>query len=101
MIDYAPEINANSDEGSFGVIKGEIEFKDVGFKYEGRDRVVLQSLSFRVRPGERLGITGTTGSGKSTIGQLLLRFYDPTAGEIYLDSVLLKEYNIRHLRNSI
>ena len=101
IIDYVPEINANSSEGSFSPIKGAIEFKNVEFKYEGRDRTVLYSLSFKLNAGERLGITGTTGSGKSTIGQLLLRFYDPTAGEIYLDSVPLKEYNIRHLRDSI
>ena len=101
IIDYVPEINANSDEGSFGLIKGAIEFKDVEFKYEGRDRIVLNSLSFKLKAGDKLGITGTTGSGKSTVGQLLLRFYDPTEGEIYLDSVPLKEYNIRHLRDSI
>ena len=62
---------------------------------------MLDSLNFKLKAGEKLGITGTTGSGKSTVGQLLLRFYDPTEGEIYLDSVPLKEYNIRHLRDSI
>ena len=101
IIDYIPKINANSDEGSFSLIKGAIEFKDVKFQYEGRDRIVLDSLSFKLNAGDKLGITGTTGSGKSTVGQLLLRFYDPTEGEIYLDSVPLKEYNIRHLRDSI
>ena len=100
-IDYVPEINANSQEGSFDLINGSIEFKDVEFSYEGRESIVLRSVSFAVRSGGRLGITGTTGSGKSTIGQLLLRFYDPTGGAIYLDSVPLKEYNIRHLRDAI
>ena len=101
IIDYVPDINARSDEGGFIPIEGLIEFKDVGFAYEGRDRIVLQALSFRINPGDKLGITGTTGSGKSTIGQLLLRFYDPTEGMIFLDGLPLKDYNIRHLREGI
>ena len=101
MMDYIPEINGNSSDGDFGLIKGEIEFRDVEFRYQGRNRIVLRSLNFKLKAGHRLGITGTTGSGKSTIGQLLLRFYDPSAGEIYLDSVPLKDYNVRHLRDSV
>ena len=100
-LDYCPAINVMSSEGSFDPIIGCIEFKKVDFSYENRDISVLNSISFYLESGCSLGITGTTGSGKSTIAQLLLRFYDPTAGEILLDSVPLKDYNLRHLRDSI
>ena len=101
IIDYKPEINANSSEGSTEPIQGDIQFKNVSFQYSGRDIIILNSISFSMKAGTTLGITGTTGSGKSTIAQLLLRFYDPTEGEIYLDSQLLTSFNIRHLRDSI
>ena len=101
ILDYKPDINAKSLEGYYGPIEGSLEFKQVDFKYENRDIIVLRSLSFSVNEGGSLGITGASGSGKSTIASLLLRFYDPTAGEIYLGSMPLRTYNIRHLRNSI
>ena len=101
VIDYKPDINANSSVGSFEPIKGNFEFKDVVFKYENRNTIILKSVNFKLSAGTTLGITGTTGSGKSTIGQLLLRFYDPTAGEIFLDGKPLKSYNLRHLRENI
>ena len=71
IIDYKPEINANSNEGSIEPIKWEIEFKTVSFKYSGRDIMVHHSISFLVNPGTTLGITGTTGSGN----QQFLNFY--------------------------
>ena len=101
IIDYFPEINANSDIGSTHPIKGDIEFRNVDFKYRSRNDLVLKSLSFSIKSGSTLGITGTTGSGKTTISQLLLRFYDPIAGKILLDSKDLASYNIKHLRDSI
>ena len=101
IIDYKPDINGNSSEGSMDTIDGKIEFCEVKFKYEGRDVLVLNGLSFFVEAGSTLGITGTTGSGKSTISQLLLRFYDPISGDIYVDTKPLNSFNIRHLRNSI
>ena len=101
IMDYTCEINVTSSEGYYGPIEGNIEFNQVDFKYPGRDCNVLSSLSFCVRAGGRLGITGPTGAGKSTIGHLLLRFYDPIAGEVLLDSMPLKNYNIRHLRNTV
>ena len=101
MIDYKPNINANVPLDSDEVIKGNILFEDVCFKYEGREVMVLNNLNFSLDVGSSLGITGTTGSGKSTIAQLLLRFYDPTGGEIYLDSKRLSSYNLPNLRNKI
>ncbi|OMJ68658.1 hypothetical protein SteCoe_33833 [Stentor coeruleus] len=101
IIDYQPEINANSNEGCVDPIHGNFTFKDVIFQYENRNIVVLKNINLTVTAGTTLGITGTTGSGKSTIAQLLLRFYDPTAGEIFLEGKPLKSYNIRHLRDSV
>lgn len=101
IIDYEPEINANSNEGCTEPIQGNFEFKDVVFQYENRNILVLKNINFVCAAGTSLGITGTTGSGKSTIAQLLLRFYDPNAGEIFLDGRPLKSYNIRHLRDSV
>ena len=101
IIDYTPAIDARSTKGYLEVIEGNIEFRKVNFQYKGRNQTVLDSVSFHVKAGTRLGVTGTTGSGKSTIAQLLLRFYDPTAGEIFLDSRPISSYNISHLRDSI
>ena len=101
IIDYQPEINANSASGCTEAVFGNFEFKNVVFKYENRNTMVLKSVNFKIDAGNSLGITGTTGSGKSTVAQLLLRFYDPTAGEIYLDERPLKGYNLRHLRETV
>jgi subfamily B ATP-binding cassette protein MsbA len=72
-----------------GDMRGEIAFDDVWFAYDD-ERWVLRGLCFRVAPGERVAIVGATGAGKSTIGDLLLRFYDPTRGRILIDGVDLR-----------
>jgi ATP-binding cassette subfamily B protein len=77
---------------------GHIEFRDVSFAYEP-DVPVLRRISFDVRPGTRVGITGTTGAGKTTLVSLLTRFYDPTGGSILLDGVDLRDYRLADLRN--
>ena len=101
ILDYPPVINSSSPEGYYGPVEGFIKFTRVYFKYETGAGNILNCMSFCIRPGSSLGITGTAGCGKSTIAHLLLRFYDPSAGVIYLDSMPLKNYNIRHLRNLI
>jgi len=80
--------------------KGEIEFKDVWFAYED-SQWVLRGLSFRVRPGERLAIVGPTGSGKTSIINLLLRLYEPQRGQILLDGVDIKELNRSFVRSKM
>jgi ATP-binding cassette subfamily B protein len=77
---------------------GAIEFRNVHFAYEA-DRPVLDDLSLRIAPGARVGIVGKTGAGKTTFVNLLVRFHEPSNGEILLDGVNLKNYSIESLRN--
>ena len=71
---------------------GEIEFKNVSFKYPDADEYVLKNISFKANKGDTIAIIGSTGSGKSTIVNLIMRFYDVTDGEILIDGVNIKEY---------
>jgi ATP-binding cassette, subfamily B, bacterial len=81
---------------------GTVEFRDVDFAYPGRPNVpVLDRLSFRVAPGEKLALVGPSGAGKSTIFQLILRFYDPVSGNISFDGVGLTEVDPAELRARI
>jgi ATP-binding cassette subfamily B protein len=73
-----------------------VAFREVGFRY--RDRVVLEGVDFEVPAGTRVGIEGPTGSGKSTLVSLLMRFYDPAAGVVTLDGLDLREYRMEDLR---
>lgn len=77
---------------------GSVAFRDVSFSYDG-NHPVLQGISFEVPEGSRVGISGRTGAGKTTIVSLLTRFYDPVAGEILLDEVDLRDYKVADLRN--
>jgi ATP-binding cassette subfamily B protein len=78
--------------------RGEIEFRDVSFEYAS-DRPTLHRINFHVSPGARVGISGTTGAGKTTLVSLLTRFYDPTSGQILIDGVDCREYRLSELRN--
>lgn len=83
-------------------IKGAITFKEVKFSYPSApDSEILKGLSFELEPGQRLGVVGSTGSGKSTIIQLLLRYYEPTNGTIMIDGHKITEYSISHVRDNI
>ncbi|MBE7051337.1 MAG: ABC transporter ATP-binding protein [Ruminococcaceae bacterium] len=80
-------------------ISGKIQFKNVTFSYDG-DRV-LKNVNFTVNPGETLAIIGPTGSGKSTVINLINRFYDPTHGTVYIDDVNIKNIDLKTLRKNV
>lgn len=82
-------------------IRGEIEFKNVNFKYPDAEDYVLSDISFSVKKGETLAIIGATGCGKSTVINLIPRFYDVTEGEVLIDGINVKDYKQKELRNKI
>ena len=81
--------------------KGIIEFKDVSFKYPDADEAMLKNISFKATPGTTTAFIGSTGSGKSTLINLIPRFFDATSGEIYVDGVNIKDASVTLLRNRI
>ncbi len=82
-------------------IKGIIEFKDVSFKYSGADEDALEHISFKAEPGKTTAIIGSTGCGKSTLIQLIPRFYDVTDGMITLDGIDIRDISMHKLRESL
>ena len=82
-------------------IRGEVEFKNVSFKYPDADEYVLKNISFMANKGDTIALIGSTGSGKSTIVNLLMRFYDVTEGEILIDGVNIKDYKEEYLHNKL
>lgn len=80
-------------------LAGLVEFKDVGFTYG--DEKVLKGVSFKAKPGQTIAVVGPTGSGKSTLVNLISRFYDCTEGEILIDGVNIKKYDLRKLRKNV
>jgi ABC-type multidrug transport system fused ATPase/permease subunit len=100
VIESAPEIIEKEDPISAKDLRGEIEFKNVSFGYIPSNRV-LKNLTFKVSPGQKVAIIGTTGSGKSTIINLIPRFYDVSDGSIKIDGVDVRDYNILELRKNI
>jgi ATP-binding cassette, subfamily B, bacterial len=77
------------------------EFRDVWFSYPGTSRMILQGLNFHLRPGERVALVGQNGRGKTTIVKLITRLYDPSEGQILLDGVDLREYDLEDLYREI
>ncbi|WP_236909013.1 ABC transporter ATP-binding protein [Clostridium sp. Cult3] len=85
----------------FKDIKGKLELHNVYFKYHENNKYVLEDISFSVNPGETLAIIGSTGSGKSTLINLIPRFYDPTEGSIKIDGIDIKDMDLHELRENI
>ncbi len=84
------------------VEEGRIEFRHVSFRYyKNSQEKVLDDISFQVEPGQTVGIIGSTGSGKTTLVQMIPRLYDADEGEILVDGINVKEYSLRHLRNGV
>ncbi len=97
LLDQEPDVIERPGARRLARASGHIEFRNVCFAYNA-ERPILRDLSFDVAPGTCLGIAGTTGAGKTTLVNLIMRFYDPTAGIILLDQVDLRDYKVADLR---
>ena len=98
-------VDLNDDQAArkeLRVEKGSVEFKDVSFVYgkDGSDRV-LEHISFQAEPGQTIGIIGATGSGKTSLAQLIPRLYDVTEGAVLVDGVDVRDYSLKNLRNGV
>ena len=98
VLDEVPDVLERPHARPLGRAIGELAFRNVSFAYNGRDPV-LHGVSFEIPPGTRVGISGATGAGKTTLVSLLTRFYDPTEGQILLDGIELRDYKLADLRN--
>ncbi|MBQ1376858.1 MAG: ABC transporter ATP-binding protein, partial [Lachnospiraceae bacterium] len=99
VIDTEPEIRDGSFEGE-PVLRGQVEFRQVWFNYPERDPI-LSGIDLVIRPGETVGILGMTGSGKTSLVNLIPRFYDATEGTVLVDGIDVKDYRLKDLRKRI
>ena len=97
LLDETPDVVDPANPRQLGRAAGAVEFRNVSFAY-GSGQDVLDDVSFRVEAGTRLGLSGRTGAGKTTVASLLPRFYDPTAGSVLIDGVDIREYSLADLR---
>ena len=98
VLDRSVDVCERPDARRLARARGAVEYRNVSFGYE-KNRPVLRNVSFDVPPGARVGIAGRTGAGKTTILNLLTRFYDPDRGQILLDAVDLRDFRLADLRN--
>ncbi|SER97803.1 ATP-binding cassette, subfamily B [Gracilibacillus ureilyticus] len=100
FLDEQPNVKEKADAKEFNDMKGHIEFDKVQFSYN-EDRIALHEISLEMKPGQTVALVGHTGSGKSTIANLISRFYDPTKGAVKIDGHDLKDMKLTSLRNNI
>lgn len=100
LLDATPSVVSPQRHKAASVEKGSIEFRNVTFSYNPGE-TVLHDVSFEVRPGEKVAVVGATGAGKSTIIALLSRFYDVQQGQILMDGLNVKDYDLQELRRAI
>lgn len=101
ILDIKSEVEELPDAKPLPPIDGRVTFENVSFKYEATDEMVLKNLSFEAKPGEKVAILGATGSGKSTLINLIPRFYDPTSGRIMIDDTDIRDVKLESLRKQI
>lgn len=98
LLDELPDVVERDDARPLAHAVGELEFRNVGFSYDGVDST-LEDISFSIPAGSKVGIIGRTGSGKTTLVNLMLRLFDPQTGSICLDGVDVRDYRLKDLRN--
>jgi ATP-binding cassette, subfamily B, multidrug efflux pump len=101
VLDTKPRILDGGETGGQPGVTGEIEFKSVSFRYPDAAKPVIEDISFTARHGQTVAFIGSTGSGKSTLVNLIPRFYDATEGEVLIDGVNVKRYKLESLLNKI
>ena len=101
LISKDDELSLNPGFVARKIESGQLQFQKVQFRYPSNDALVFDNLDFAISPGERVGILGRMGSGKTTVGRLLTGLYTPTSGEILIDGVDIKQYHAHELRAAI
>ena len=101
LLDAALEVTDAPNAHALPPLTGRVEFRDVRFRYAGSEREILRGISFTVEPGQLVALLGTTGAGKSTIINLLPRFYDVTGGAVLIDGHDVREVTLSSLRSQI
>jgi ATP-binding cassette subfamily B multidrug efflux pump len=101
VLDTDPEVKNNKEARELPQVRGEVSFENVSFRYEENKPNVLHEVSFQVKPGQRVALVGPTGAGKSTIVNLLMRFYDATEGSVRIDGVDVKQATLESLRKQM
>lgn len=101
ILEADEEISDEDHELSSSKLSGHVAFKTVSLQYNEEDVPALTNVSFDAPPGKTVGLIGATGSGKTTVTQLMTRFYEPTSGEILLDGKNIKDHSLKALRGSI
>lgn len=101
LMEQPSERPVNTHKIHHPMFKGEIEFKNVSFRYDDDSKDVLSDVSFKINAGDHVAILGKNGSGKSTIQKLLLGLYTPTSGHIYIDGIELQQLELTELRNNV
>ncbi|KIG14011.1 Efflux ABC transporter, permease/ATP-binding protein [Enhygromyxa salina] len=101
ILDLQPSVADRPDAVELAQPHGALHFSQVSFSYDDRDTEVISDFDLKIAPGEVCALVGSSGSGKTTIGRLLLRFWDPQAGQIYFDGLDLRELSLASLRGAM
>ena len=99
VFDNHDKIPESKNAFKINSFKNSINFKDVNFKYEGQDSLILDNINLEICKGQTVAIVGKSGAGKTTLTDLLPRFYDPISGNIFIDKINLKDLSLKNLRN--
>ena len=101
VLDHDPEIASAPDAIPAEEINGEVEFKDVSFTYKGESSPALDKINFTATPNQIIGLIGHTGSGKTTLVNLIARFYEPQEGQVLIDGIEVEKFDLHSLRQQI